>query len=714
MKYLFFILISSLLWINLTATEVKTKDFNSKFKLLPEPQLIEFLTGKPFSANDLRYIYLKGTTKRPVMDQLLTGLPLAGSPGMGVLTLELNQGDYLPQSSEGYILIIKDKKISITSRGEAGLFYGCQTLGQLLEDSHDQLTDIPPCKITDYPGVPYRAIHLDIRFHLDAGHFYYRLIDRLAKIKINAIIVEFEDKLRYNKAPQVGAANAISIDEFAAISRYAHDRNIDISPLVQGLGHAGFILKHEQYKHLRDDPNSDWAFDALNPETYDLQFALYEDAMKATPYGKYLHVGGDEVYNLGQSELAKKSGMKPVELQLYWLNKVSEFIKNQGRIPICWDDMFFNLAGLFGTMRNNTAGLSDEQIEKIWKENQFKLDDYIEKFPEECFYMRWTYWNTKVPGNLKAIDWLLSRNLSVMGATGAQDMSPLLPRNNSIFKPIKDFCEIATDKKLNGILCTMWDDSAYSFETFWRGIFNFASMSWNYEDIASDDFNAIYRHRFYGPELSDPSCEFQNSLELALWFWDGALIDNSTYYKHLPKDNTYNPFGDRGDRGIYPKSIDLIELPDPGKPGEWSDKYKDKIALARTEASRYETVKDRIDRASKIARRNYYSLALMYQINEFQIYSSNIILLLEKFDKAKTPDERRTTASEIRSYVISFTNLRSALENVISETRFLKNPEGYIRSKTADLANGGINNEWMFVYETPMNEKINNWLTNLL
>ena len=713
MKRLFYLFVPVCLCIGQTSVSaIESKDFDKYFKLLPKPQKIEYLPGKEYSANDLRFIYLDGQAKRPVLDHPLNNLPLTGSPGNGVLTLELNQSDYIPKSPEGYILVIKDKKITISSRGEAGLFYGCQTLQQLLEDAHDQQINIPPCRITDYPGVPYRAIHLDLRFHLDAGHFYYQLIDRLARIKVNAIIVELEDKLRYNKAPAVGAANAISIDEFAAISRYAHERNIDVSPLVQGLGHAGHILKHDQYKHLRDDPGSDWAFDALNPGTYDLQFALYEDAMKATPYGKYLHVGGDEVYNLGQSELARKSGMKPVELQLYWLNKVSEFVNKNGRIPICWDDMFFNLAGLFGTMRNNAKGLSDLQIENIWKENRYKMDNYVNKFPKECIYMRWTYWNTKVAGNLKAIDWLISQNLRVMGATGAQDMSPMLPRNNSIFKPVKDFCEIATEKKLDGILCTMWDDSSYSFETFWRGIYNFASMSWNYEDIKPDDYNAGFRHRFYAPELSDPSYEFQNLLELALWFWDGALINNSTYLKHLTKDDVYNPFGDRGDRGVYPKSIDLISLPDPEKSGSWSEHYKDKIALAKTEVSRYATIKERIANASKLARRNQYSLTLMNQINEFQIYSSNILLLLEKFDKATSSSERQLTASEIRSYVSSFSKIRAALENVISETRFLKNPDGYVRAKTADLANGGIDNDWMFVYETPMNEKIIKWLPN--
>ncbi len=708
------VLIFCAAFTDLVASPINPKHFDSYFKLLPKPQKIEFLKGKALSAHDLRYLYLNGVKERPKIDGELYNLPLADAPGKGVLTLILSQEKDLPSSTEGYKLEIKDNQITITSRGEAGLFYGCQTVQQLLEDAHDQQVDIPACQITDYPGVPYRAIHLDIRFHLDAGHYYYKLIDRLARIKVNAIIVELEDKLRYKRAPLVASANSISIEEFAAISRYAHERNIDISPLVQGLGHAGHILKHEEYKQLRDDPESDWAFDPLNPDTYKLQFALYQDAMEATPYGKYLHVGGDEVYNLGRSELAKKSGMKPVELQLYWLNKVTAFIKEQGRMPICWDDMFFNLSGVYGTMRNNWSGMSDEKIENIWKENQYKLDSHADKFPKECTYMRWTYWNTKVLGNRKAIDWLISRDLKVMGATGAQDMSPLLPRNNSIFNPIKDFCEIATEKKLDGILCTMWDDSAYSFETFWRGIFNFASSSWNYQDIKADYFNAMFRHRYYAPELSNPSCEFQNLLEQALWFWDGALINNSTYAKHISKEGVYNPFGDRGDRVVYPKTIDLISVPDPEKPGIWCDRYKDKIALAKEEVIRYNMIKERIAKAAKLARRNYSSLELMNQINEFQIYSSNIILLLEKYDRAKSSVERQNTGTEIRNFVNSFSKIRTNLENVISGNRFLKNPEGYVRAKTADLANGGIDNEWMFLHETPMNEKIINWLDRML
>jgi hypothetical protein len=710
MRVLLFIFLLCSVSIKLTASPVNKENFERYFKLIPSPQKIEFLKGKSLSADDLRHLFLNGLKERPRIEGQLYNLPLADASGRGVLTLTLSQDEALPSSIEGYQLEIKDSQATIISRGEAGLFYGCQTLQQLLEDAHDQGIDIPSLRITDYPGLPYRAIHLDLRFHQNAGHYFYELIDRLAEIKVNAIIVELEDKLRYKRFPLVGAANSISIEEFGAISQYAHERNIDISPLVQGLGHAGHILKHGEYKYLRDDPSSDWAFDPLNPDTYKLQFALYQDAMEATPYGKYLHVGGDEVYNLGRSELAKKSGMKPVELQLYWLNKVTEFVNQQGRKPICWDDMPFNLSGVYGTMRSNSQGYSDSKIENIWKENQYKLDEIAGKFPKNCIYMRWTYWNTKVLGNRKAIDWMLSKDLKVMGATAAQDMSPLLPRNNSLFAPIKDFSDIATEKKMDGILCTMWDDSAYSFDTFWRGIYNFASTSWNNKDIEKNGFNAAFRQRFYAPELSNASCEFQNMMEQALWFWDGALINNSTYAKHLSKEGVYNPFGDRGDRGVYPKSIDLISLPDPKKPGAWCERYKEKLAQAKTEIGRYDTINERIAKASKLARRNYYSLELMSRINDFQIYSSRLFLLLENYDKATTSDKKQSAKKEIAQCVNTFKNIRANLENSISENRFLKNPEGYVRAKTADLANGGIDNEWMFVYETPMNEKISEWL----
>jgi hexosaminidase len=532
MRFLFLQLLLLFFLNKASVASPGTAAFTDNFKLLPRPQKVELLTGKGMPYTFLKAINLKESAQKPVVYGLLENLPLTANAGKGVLTLSIVNDNSVPASPEGYILQVENDQVTISARDQAGLFYGCQTLSQLLEDARDQQIELPACKITDYPELAYRSVHLDLKHHLDAGHYYYDLIDRLARVKVNAIIVEFEDKLRYRGAPVVGASHAISVEEFAAISRYAHERNIEISPLVQGLGHASFILKHEQYKPLRDDPKSDWAFDPLNPKTYELQFSLYDDALAATPNGKYLHIGGDEVGKLGMSELAKKSGKKPLELQMYWLNKVCEYARQHNRIPIFWDDMLFKLSGIYETTYDDR--LSAQKVDSIWRTNGNRLAENLPLFPKDCVYMRWNYDTPDIIGNKKAIDWYKANNLKVMAATAAQTMWPMLPRENSNLKSIKDFNRIAAEKKMDGILCTVWDDCSPHHETVWRGLYNFALFSWNYEDINADEVNALYRHRFYGPALSNASFEFQNNLEQALVFWEKALLDKG-YRNNYPQ-----------------------------------------------------------------------------------------------------------------------------------------------------------------------------------
>lgn len=157
--------------------------------------------------------------------------------------------------------------MTISSRIKIGIFYGCQTLEQLLEDSRDFNCAIPEMAITDYPVLAYRAIHFNTKHHLNRMEYYYKAIDWLTRYKINAAIWELENKLRYIRRPRIEAPNAISKEETIALYCYARDRDIDASPLVQGLRHASYILKH--HWGLREDPqkhlsartnNSDWMF----------------------------------------------------------------------------------------------------------------------------------------------------------------------------------------------------------------------------------------------------------------------------------------------------------------------------------------------------------------------------------------------------------------------------------------------------------------------
>ena len=248
------------------------RGLDKAFQLLPQPQSVELLPGKGIMYTDLKFVSAASDTLVPILGALTDVLPRAGHVGKG-LFLQLSESN-VPDSPEGYVLEVNDKGVTVTARTEAGLFYGCQTLEQLLEDSRDFDLEIPQMKITDYPAIAYRAVHLDTKHHLDRMEYYYRMIDRLARYKVNAIIWELEDKLRFTRRPEVAAPNAISKQEMQALCRYAKERNVEICPLVQGLGHAGFILKH--HWELRENPDSDWEFCPSDPRTYEVQFDLYQ------------------------------------------------------------------------------------------------------------------------------------------------------------------------------------------------------------------------------------------------------------------------------------------------------------------------------------------------------------------------------------------------------------------------------------------------------
>jgi len=308
------LLLSTLLNLPLIAAS-GNNNLPAPFSVIPQPRQVKLLSEDGLEYGKLANLILPDEMVRPFMGPILSQLTI-NMNGKGTLTLKLDDNGMAPESPEGYIMKIHKGNVEIISAGEAGLFYGCQTLEQLLEDARDFNLAVPACEITDFPAISYRAVHFDVKHHLDHMNYYYECIDRLAHYKINAVIFEFEDKLRYQKQPLVGAPQAISIDEMAALTKYAHDRHIEISPLVQGLGHATFILKHQEYAHLRELPQNQWAFCPLDEGTYEVLFDLYRDAIEATPGSKYLHIGGDEIGNIGLCPRCKPTADKEGTLSL--------------------------------------------------------------------------------------------------------------------------------------------------------------------------------------------------------------------------------------------------------------------------------------------------------------------------------------------------------------------------------------------------------------
>ena len=682
-------IVTLLITVFLIGCSNKIKNLDG-FKLLPSVQELEYNNDlSNLNFENIKFAHSDNNTELPIRFDFTNHIE---NNKQIESTIDYSIESNLNLNEEGYILNIFKNKISIIAKDEVGLFYAFITLDQLLEDSKDKNANLPMVSIKDYPLLKFRPIHLDVKHHMEKKSYYFNLIDHLAKQKINGIIVEFEDKLKYELRPEIGAPDAPSIDWWIEISEYANKRNIMINPLVQGLGHASFILKHEKNKHLRDVPDSDWAFNPLNSQTYDLQFDLYLDAIKATPYGKYLHVGGDEVH------LLKREGKSELELNLIWLNKVCQFAEKHNRIPIFWDDMPLKHAGVYRPMFNSE--ISMEKVDEIWEKNELNLMQFIEKFPKNAVYMRWNYQKSDTYGNQKAMDWYMNNGLNVMGATAGQTRWTLMPQNQSNISQIKSFAISSIEKNLEGLLLTLWDDDSPHFELYKRGIAAFSQYSWSGNKTTIEEFKTIYRHRTYGPEFSNNEFAFIDKLEKPVSLWLNMLLEEKVRRAAISKEEN-------------PLETFIIDLPDLENKGMWSKKYFNKIKNAKASLLISKEVEETIDKLMENDPKNKYTLEVYKQVNELVKFSSNIIITLEKLDLSSEIDYEKTAFNEIRNFEDKFNSLRINFEEVYSKTRILNKPENYILDQDHHNhpANQTINFDWQFLSEKYFLKKIKNYIS---
>ena len=655
------------------------KKISDNFTLLPTVKNLQY-NGKLSVLNcNSEFNYYSESNELPVL--LSETLKLKkGTANKHNFSFEIDSE--LDIADEGYHLHISKENIKIKAKDKAGLFYSFISLNQLITDSKDQNINLPIVSIKDFPSLKYRSIHIDVKHHTEKKEYYFELIDELASLKVNGIIIEFEDKLGYQKRPIVAAPDSYSISWWKSLSDYADKRNIKISPLIQGLGHASFILKHKKFKGLRDISDNDWAFNPTISETYDLQFDLYKDAIKATPHGQFLHVGGDEV------RVSNRGEKKGFELNLLWLNKVSEFAKENNRIPIFWDDMYLKHGGVWMVTRNTK--LTKEKVDSIWIKNEKKLTEYLNDFPKNCIYMRWNYFSPWAEGNLKTIDWYKENNLKIMGATAGQTRWILMPQNESNIESIKSFSLTSVSKKLDGLLLTLWDDDSPHFELYKRGIYAFAEYTWSGNDSSIEDFKSKFRHRFFSPTLKNQNFEFIDDLEIPVRDWANLFVKEKKHRNQITKSDS-------------PLESHIIDLPEINKPGEWNLKFNKKIFIAKKHILDLKKILEKINAQKIKTIRGNYALQVYEQVAKLALFSYKTFIDISNFDNGKNDVENLLNNRK------EFLSLRHDFEEVYSKTRNIIKPEKYILDQDHHnhTANQTLNMDWQFISEIKLFEKIN-------
>lgn len=651
--------------------------------LLPKPQKITLSAGK-VSPSDIRSVQLppEYTLSLPCE---LDCLPRSTRPGIAVeMRLDTDKESF--KNGEAYLLEISRKRILISAMSPKGLFYGATTLSQLMRDAVDRGASIRCMTVEDWPDLDFRCAHIDTKHHLDRIENYYRMVDRFAAWKINNIIWELEDKLAYSSHPEIASPNAISKQEMKALSEYAFKRNIRIHPLVQGLGHAGYILK--LHWELREDPQSDWEFCPSNPKTYDMLFDLYDEAIEAMPHSKYLHIGGDEVSGIGTDRKCLETGKTPFELQMEWLQKVCGFALSRGRIPVFWDDMPLKNADLWRVLHRP---LTDEEVEANW--NTDKLDRSVNLFPRNCVYMRWEYEDPTRLSHRKVLEWYKQNHFDVIAATAvATDGTAAMPRDNSRARYIKDFCSLAKQNDFRGIMAAGWDDASPHSETLMRGYAALGDFSWHAEGHDVDAFVSSFSVREWG--LEPKQTDFLRLLEQSAFWYDKALVSVGS---RNPTNEAYK--------------FTLMDLPDAGSQREWSKKYSAALDDARAERERANAIATALAAAKSNALRSRYSLEVYEQLNCLFSWSADLLLALGDYDSSHS----EVSVSKVREICARFETMRQGLESVYSEVRHMQCPVGYVADQNHHhhLAALDCGDSWMFLYELPMLSKVKDWLEAL-
>ncbi|MCF8335752.1 MAG: beta-N-acetylhexosaminidase [Bacteroidales bacterium] len=604
-------------------------------------------------------------------------------------------------TDESYVLDIQEDLITVSGGGHPGVFYGVQTLVQLMEEAKWANKDIPGLRVEDWPELNMRTVHLDVKHHLDRYECLKNSIVKLAKYKVNGIVFEFENKFQYQSHPAIAAPNSFTPEQVKKLTQFAHQYHIDIIPLVQGLGHAGYVLKHDEYKHLREDPESNWAFCPLKDGTYEVLFDLYRETIEATPGVDYLHVGGDEVRVMGRCPRCKKEKQEDGELGLYltWLNKVNDFLEKHDRTMIFWDDVPLKEAEIYRFTHSET---SDKKFDSLWTKGTARLDNIIDKFPQDGVFNRWNYGLAREKGNIRILDWYNKHNFNTLSATAIQNTRPLIPSYERKPANIKSFVSLSAEKNVLGALCTAWDDAGVHFETFWMGFLASSEYAWSSKNPAElEQYWEKYIRRFFGPNTTGLISAFQN-LSKRVNFWDTALMKEGR--KHMIHRNGH-------------QLRTLPDFQDTPEEGTWSEHFQSLIKSAKEEKQQcteaIETMERNMDRVS----RNGYNLKVYASMGRFMKDHCDLVLSLGKIaeycDKAKNAHEN----GEKKKVIDNLTNMAATadlawksykssyqeLKDVWEISRYPKGGKGFVPNRYHHFASRREDLSYLIMAEEQMN-----------
>jgi hexosaminidase len=277
---------------------------------------------------------------------------------------------------EAYRLEVTPDKVTIEASDGPGLFYGTQTLLQLLPPriftptkvEGDVAWTAPAVRIKDKPRFRWRGLLLDVARHFFNKHEIENFIDLMAEHKLNTLQLHLTDnegwRIEIKRYPKLTGVSAwrttdpfvgtkypadkpyggfFTHDDVREIVAYAKARYVNVVPEIEMPAHAGGALA--AYPELSCTGKPAGEFCPGNDATYKFLEGVLSEVLQVFP-SKYIHVGGDEASGSDwktcpkcQARMKREGLKNESELQSYLLRRIERFLNAHGRTLIGWDEI---------------------------------------------------------------------------------------------------------------------------------------------------------------------------------------------------------------------------------------------------------------------------------------------------------------------------------------------------------------------------------------
>ena len=411
----------------------------------------------------------------------------------------------LPEHQQGYTMRITPEGVRLDGADAAGLWYGLQTLRMLMDLNPDAWL---ACEVTDWPSIPNRGIHLDLKGYQPRFPRLLEIIELLSRAKINVVLLEVEDKYQFQAAPGVAVPEGYSFEQLRELSRYCAARQIQVMPKLQCLGHVDYLLGHEQYRDLREDGHP-YQYCPRNPQGLQLWSAMAVELMDAFREHKYFHIGADEASYLGHCPVCRE--FRSADTFIHRVQQCIDVVKAQGKTPVMWEDI----------LRNQHAIPDPKDTKRTWT------------LGRDAVLMYWVYGYGGVGNEFPFLERYLEHGLQVWGASGVSGCGPSWVQNVPPLRiralNVNAWTKAAVEHNLQGVVATAWtkiasaDPPAEPIEACWFTMLYAADSMWAGNECDLETFCRDAYRVMFGADMPD------GLLHYLLEDQTGGLADAAQY-----------------------------------------------------------------------------------------------------------------------------------------------------------------------------------------